>query len=675
MHNRRVNQRRRESFDDASGLSPARIKGMDEIESKLARAERNRDTLRRERRRRAIERYEEGKARVLERGGAMGLCLDGGARGAGGGAAGIASCGGASSVEAGRDNRRRRAVEARQAAKARQTQRMRDLRQSMLSHNSRISERKTRVFAACLLQEWWRCVSTGKPFDVAELTISSPAATPTQRSPLGSPSAWASAQGFGLTLAEGFGPTLAGGKSSTQGLRSPLDPCTRSPLPTFGKFSTGVGGMASGSSGAAATAATADVGAGLGVDTTSTTMGYGFGSNHQAAVAIQSFLRRNMHPLKVANALIAGRVSVKVLCQAVRTMSTCTFDEAIDVISTRAIVSHCETALKALRMGREMRSVPQTVRSARAFLSALLVNFFPTSALDDEGTLSSSPEGTAPLHLEKSRLARAAGNAVAALLDLEATMDTAAAAALTERVSMGSTLAAEQFRKIRRTSGTMVRARVAFCRRFAEWKRKDAARLADEMTAASVDVLLMQLRAERDLHVAAVRYGIDEADDDGALFSTGYEQIKEGTQRQLGKMMHALGKLVGPDEARQRMDEATSAAFERLRADELAEDEAFLREHGEFADERMDTDDSGSDHGSHRSAAAASTMAEAGGTAGSTNSASAGPVSASEAAAALLGGRSGGGAEDEDDIAGPRRPLSAGDLLSNEWLVHEVSWV
>lgn len=28
--------------------------------------------------------------------------------------------------------------------------------------------------------------------------------------------------------------------------------------------------------------------------------------------------------------------------------------------------------------------------------------------------------------------------------------------------------------------------------------------------------------------------------------------------------------------------------------------------------------------------------------------------------------------EEEDDIAGPRRPLSAGDLLSNEWLVHEV---
>lgn len=628
---------------------------MDEIESKLARAERNRDNLRRERRRRAIERYEEGKARVLEQGGAMGLCVGGSASGA------IASRG-TTGVEAGRDNRRRRAVEARQAAKARQTQRMRGLRQRMLSHNSRVSERKTRVFAACLLQEWWRCVSTGKPFDVAELSISSPSTTPTQRSPLGSPSAWASAQGFGLTLAEGFGPTVASGKTN-QGARSPLDPCTRSPLPAFGKFSAGVGGTVSGSRDAAA-----DVGASSGVATTPT-MGYGFGSNHKAAVAIQSFLRRNMHPLKVANALIAGRLSIKVLCAAVRTMSTCTFDEAIDVISTRAIVSHCETALKALRMGREMRSVPQMVRSARAFLSALLVNFFPVSALDDEGALSSSPEGTAPLQLEKDRLVRAAGNAVAALLDLEATMDTAAAAALTERVSMGTTLAAEQFRKIRRTSGTMVRARVAFCRRFAEWKRKDAVRLADEMTAASVDVLLMQLRAERDLHVAAVRYGIDEADDEGALFSTGYEQIKEGTQRQLGKMMHALGKLVGPDEARQRMDEATSAAFERLRADELAEDEAILRTHGEFGDERMDTDDS--DHGSNR-CAATSTTTEAGAT-GST-SASAGPVSASEAAAALLGGR-GSGAEDEDDIAGPRRPLSAGDLLSNEWLVHEASWL
>ncbi|CAN0402100.1 unnamed protein product, partial [Hapterophycus canaliculatus] len=142
----------------------------------------------------------------------------------------------------------------------------------------------------------------------------------------------------------------------------------------------------------------------------------------------------------------------------------------------------------------------------------------------------------------------------------------------------------------------MVRARVAFCRRFAEWKRKDAVRLADEMTAASVDVLFMQLRAERDLHVAAVRYGIDEADDGGALFSTGFEQIKEGTQKQLGKMMHALGKLVGADEARQRMDEATDAAFERLRVDELAEDEAFLAEHGAgFGDDDEEDDDDDDD--------------------------------------------------------------------------------
>ncbi|CAM9481594.1 unnamed protein product, partial [Scytosiphon promiscuus] len=575
IHNRRVNQRRRESFDDASGVSPARIKGMHEFESKLARAERNRDNLRRERRRRAMERYEEGKARSTY-------------------------------VEAGRDNRRRQATEARQAAKARRTQRMRSLRQRMLSHSSRVSELNTRVFAASLLQEWWRCVRAGKSFDVADLAISSPDGTPLQRSPLGSPAAWATARGLGLSVPDiGFGSMVgpggdaarnhsaAGGNPGGPRPLSPpvLDPCTRSPITTSGRFSPGVGGSkkalggvgTAGSGDAAAGGGGGGGGGGMGDGGSGVSamnvaaMGYGFLSHHKAALTIQAFLRRNMHPLKVANALLAGRLSIKVLCAA--------------------------TALKALRMGREMRSVPQTVRSARAFLSALLVNFFPTSALDDEGALSSSPEGTAPLKVEKERLVRAAGNAIQALLDLETTID-AAVAATGSATGGGATAGGgngtetfgpEHFPRIRRASATMVRARVAFCRRFAEWKRKDAVRLADEMTAASVDVLFMQLRAERDLHVAAVRYGIDEADDGGALFSTGFEQIKEGTQRQLGKMMHALGKLVGADEARQRMDEATDAA---------------------------------------RSSVAMS--------------------------------------EEEDDIAGPRRPLSAGDLLSNEWLVHEV---
>lgn len=394
-----------------------------------------------------------------------------------------------------------------------------------------------------------------------------------------------------------------------------------------------------------------------------TTRGHDFGARYEAAVRIQSFLRRNMHTLKVANGLLAGRLSIKVLCAAVRTMGTSTFNEAIDVMSTRAIVSHCETALKALRMGREMRTVPQTVRSARAFLSSLLVNFFPTSALDDEGALSSSPEGTTALQLEKDRLVRAAGNVIGALLNLEAAVDSASGAAGTECV--GRALGATQFRLVRRSSGTMVRARVAFCQRFAEWKRKDAVRLADEMTASSVDVLLMQLRAERDLRVAAVRYGLEDTDDDGSQFSTGYDQIKEGTQRQLGKMMHALSKLVGPEEARERMDQATDAAFERLRADELAEDEAFMREHAEFADERimrMDTGEEGerSLHDAHGSGAFE--------TGGATGMARAG-ATASEATAALMAGKA---AAEEDDIAGPRRPLSAGDLLSNEWLVHEV---
>ena len=709
VHNRRVNQRRRESFDESSGLSPARLKSMDEIQSKLERAERNRDILRRERRRRAMERYEEGKARVLLHG-ASSTSIGGGPM-VGGGTSGSASV----SVEAGRYSRRRRTVEARQVAKARQMQRMRDLRHRLLSRDSKELEGKVRVLAARLLQRWWRCVSKGEPFDSASQDVSySPDKTPSrQRSAKESPEAWAVVQGLELSLPEGLGASGVTGDATTgpsQGMRSPLDPCTRSPLQTYRKFSTGVGpeGIARDSSEASGVCGNGGVGGGAAIDAahepaSPVITGYGFGSNHDAALTIQSFLRRNLHSLKVANALLAGRLSVKVLCTAVRTMSTSTFDEAIDVMSTRAIVSHCETALKALRMGREMRSVPQSVRSARAFLSALLVNFFPSSALDDEGALSSSPEGTAPLQLEKDRLVRAAGKAVQALVDLETTVDTAAAtvaAATTAGCdsSGGSarivgaaltTLGAEQFANIRRASSTMVRARVAFCRRFAQWKRKDAMRLADEMTAASVDVLLMQLQAERDLHVAAVRYGLDETDDEGALFSTGYEQIKQGTQRQLGKMMHALGKLVGPEEARQRMNSATEAAFERFRAEELAEDEEFLRaaHAASIADEGISTDlEDGNKRGPnyHRSpyagksaktarttagAASAATVAEAkaGGETGESFKSCAESVEA-----AVQAGKTAGDEEEEDDIAGPRRPLSAGDLLGNEWLVHEV---
>jgi len=240
MHNRRVNQRRRESFDDA-------------------RAERNRDNLRRERRRRAMERYEEGKARVLEQSGfvstsggaSMSRLLRGGAGSAVGGIPNT-KC---TNVEAGRDNRRRRAAEARQAAKARQTQRMRSLRQRMLSNGgSRVSECKTRLFAARLLQEWWRCVRAGKSFDVADLGISSPEGTPLQRSPLGSPTAWAAAQGLGLSVPDvGFGSVTplganggsggGGDKARKQQQQQPaLDPCTRSPITTSGRFSPGVDG-------------------------------------------------------------------------------------------------------------------------------------------------------------------------------------------------------------------------------------------------------------------------------------------------------------------------------------------------------------------------------------------------------------------------------------------------
>lgn len=676
LHNRRVNQRRRESFDATGEFSPARSKGMDEIESKLARAERNRENLRCERRRRTMECYKEGRTRALQQG-LLGL----GAGGGGGGGV-MGSVWGIAGVDTAREHRRRCAMEARQEAKARQKQRMRDLREHMLSHASRVSERKTRAYAARLLQAWWRCVRAGKRFNVADLTIMA-VEEPVDRtsSSLGSPSSWAAAQGISVSVGDA-GAAAAGGQQGTRAPKSPLDPCTKSPLPTFRKFSAGVGGKSlcvrEAGDGEAFGGGRAGEGGGS-RDVGSPARGAGgFGSSYKAAVAIQSFLRRNMHTLKVANALMAGRLSINVLCATVNTMSSSTFDEAIDVMSKRVIIGHCETTLKALRMGREMRCVPHTVRSARAFLSALLVNFFPTSALDDGGALSSSPNGTAPLQVEKDRLVRAAGKVISALLDLEATVDAAAEAGGAQGTHI-TALDPEHFRRIRRVSGNMVRARVAFCRRFAEWKRKDAARLADEMTAASVDVILMQLRAEHDLRRMAVKLRLDDADDGGALFSTGYEQMKHGTQRQLTKMLHALSKLVGSDEARRRMREASEAAQERMHGEELMDD-AFLRRITEKQARElgipMDTDESDAPGPGQRSPRGNRNPSEAGpmgAPGGSATPSGSGGAGSSEAAAMLLSGRTGN--EEEDEIAGPRRPLTAGDLLRNEWLVHEVGGV
>lgn len=635
---------------------------MDDYESKLARAERNRENLRCERRRRTMERYKEGRARALQQGLLGPGSVVGGSSIARGGAGGAG-------LSLAREHRRRRVMEARQEAKARQRQRMRCLREHMLSRASRVSELKTRVYAARMLQAWWRCVRAGKAFHVSDVNISSVEEPPNCPS-LTSPACWAASQGINISLKnEGCGPLEV--DTAPPGPKSPLDPCTKSPLPTFRKFSAGVGERRSGAREKVRGDADEDEAARGSV---CPAVGDGSDPNYKAAVAIQAFLRRNMHPLKVARALLAGRLSFKVLCTAVQTLSTSTFDESIDLMSTRTIVGHCETALKALRMGREMRSVPHNVRSARAFLSALLVNFFPTSALDDEGALSSSPEGTAPLQLEKDRLVRAAGNAVGALVCLERTIDAAFVAIGGDEVFNTSPVAVEHFRRIRKASGTMVRARVAFCRRFAEWKRKDAVRLADEMTVASVDILLMQMRTDRDLVKASVVYRFDEQDDNGDLFSTGYDQLKRGAQRQLGKMIHALSKLVGADDARRRMHDATEAAFQRLQADELVRDanyESHLRESLAKFDIPMDAVDRSLGLG-QRSQTAEST----GGTdemegGSATATAGSGSVCGTEAAAALLAGKA--PAEEEEDIAGPRRPLCARDLLSNEWLVHEVS--
>ncbi|CAN0153221.1 unnamed protein product, partial [Discosporangium mesarthrocarpum] len=666
LHNRRVNQKRRESFDQSCDFSPAHNKGMDEIASKLAKAERNRELLRRERRRRSVERYEEGKMRALEIVGPV----------AGAGAGGGAGLRLRSMGEPAREQRRKRVNEARQEAKARQAQRMRSLRRRMPTRTSATDiDFKARAYAARLIQAWWRCMRSGKVFRVMELEIPPPlteggdgGSSGSIGSRLGSPSHnWAATEGLelglGLGIERGMGAgegrrRLAGGTDTQE----TDDPSMGSP-----KGSRGLGEREDRGRVAA---------------TEPFSPSSRSGPSHDAALAIQAFLRRNLHPLKVVNALLAARPSVKALCDAVRAMSTATFDEAIEIMSTRTTVARCEATLKALRMGREMRGVPQTVRTARAFLASLLVNFYPASSLDDEGTLPSSASNpSAPLQLEKDRLIRASGNAVSALLCLERVVDSAAAQAggggggggggsSVAKVPPASLLSPEQFRQLRRVSGMMVRARVAFCQCFAEWKHKDAQRLADEMTAASVDILLMQLRARRDLQVAAVQYGLVDADDGGALFSTGMKEIKEGTQRQLAKMMHALEKLVGRVRARQRMDDAMAMALERLRADELEEDEAFLQEHPETEGQLLHkegTNGLGEDDDG-------SLLFVGGATAGKTGADGSGGGVGSGGGAATAGSSATSSATakeaaEQDDIAGPSRPLSAGDLLSNEWLV------
>jgi hypothetical protein len=219
------------------------------------------------------------------------------------------------------------------------------------------------------------------------------------------------------------------------------------------------------------------------------------------------------------------------VCDVMRFMETASFDDAMLALRSQQLIASTEAALRSLRMGREIRAVPANARTARAFLACALVNYFPASALDDGGALSSPLTDTSTaaaaaaavqLDTERQRLVRAAGAAVSSLLALEALLvqvhtvedGEVASLPLTGR-AVG---AASVFRSVARSAASVSRARVAFCARFDAWKQLDAERLAVEMTRACEDVLLMQMRAERDLRAAAEAYGLA---DDGSAVSDG----------------------------------------------------------------------------------------------------------------------------------------------------------
>ncbi len=371
-----------------------------------------------------------------------------------------------------------------------------------------------------------------------------------------------------------------------------------------------------------------------------------YNSEDAAARKIQRFFCRYYHDIKMINRLVQNSSSIQYLCAKIREIETASFDEGVKIIKDPDLIMHVEKTLRALRMGKRIKCVPPAARSARAFMCSILINSFPTSSLDDDGALSSgSSTNNVLLELKKEKVVESSGEVVLALLILEEAVNEAVKIKNdddnTRAVGGGMNTYAG---RILAASKKVTIARLFFCKRFDEWKRLDGIRLAEEMTSACIDVLLMQLRAERDLHIAAASLGLEDAmmDDESLVdepsLNVGFRQIKEGTQRQLGYMFAALVSLVGREKARLRMIQAAEAAFRRLQQDDIESD--------------ADADDSLLTSQIYR------------GESGSTSSMSVGnKFYETEADSSTKGG---------DEKEGAGHALTAGDLLSNEWLVHEV---
>ncbi len=388
-------------------------------------------------------------------------------------------------------------------------------------------------------------------------------------------------------------------------------------------------------------------------------------SEDAAARTIQHFFLQCRHDLKVVVGLIKSAPSIRYVCGKIREMETASFDEGMEIMKDADLITHMENTLRTLRMGREMRRVPSGVCSARVFMCSILINSYPTSSLDDNGTLSNgSSTSNEMLELKKEKLVESSGEIILALLVLEKAVNKVVKTEnyddddddgdVTTRGGEGGggeIMTDYATSLILKASKKVVSTRLIFCRRFDAWKRLDGIRLTEEMTSVCADVLLMQLRAERDLRIAASRLGLedsmtDENDnlEDVPLLSTGFRQIKEGTQRQLGHMFAALVRLVGREEARFHMAQASEAAFRRLQMDDIEDD----------------ADDASLTSQIHHRAAS-----ESGGSQifGSTS------ATGSNLYDAVTEDSSMDGSERKVGIT---HTLTAGDLLSNEWLVHEV---
>jgi hypothetical protein len=140
----------------------------------------------------------------------------------------------------------------------------------------------------------------------------------------------------------------------------------------------------------------------------------------------------------------------------------------------------------------------------------------------------------------------------------------------------------------------------------------------------------------------------------GVTFATGFEQIKQGTAHQVSRMLSALTRLIGREAARERITAATGRAHSRLLADDVDDvaestnPSAETEPETEPVTEPLYAEPAHAELEQHSSSSTVYT----------TN------VGESESA--------NNSESDAPTDAGTSRPLSAGDLLSNEWLVHEI---